>query len=124
MISVPIGRSPRARIKPLQSSLLPTLRFWSQKPSFVTAFAGVADLHSNQLECTRDQAESSVDLIDLKGVTPFIQSMVALKDGLDIKTLVGTMENRLKETEEKKPQNRYVEKLKSSVGEATRNNVA
>lgn len=59
-----------------------------------------------------------------KGIAPFIQFMVALKDGLDMKTLVGTMENRLKKTEEKKPRNRYVEKLRSSVGEATRNNVA
>lgn len=59
-----------------------------------------------------------------QGIAPFIQFMVALKDGLDIKTLIGTMENRLVKTEEKKPRQRYVEKLKSSVGEAVRNNVA
>jgi len=59
-----------------------------------------------------------------QGITAFIHFMVALKDGLDIKTLVGKMESKLKDIEEKKPPKHYVEKLKSSIGEATRHNVA
>ena len=59
-----------------------------------------------------------------RGITAFIHFMVALKDGLDIKTLVGKMESKLQDAEEKKPPRHYVEKLKSSVGEATRHNVA
>lgn len=59
-----------------------------------------------------------------RGISAFIHFLVALKDGLDIKTLVGKMENKLKETEEKKPPKHYVERLKSSVGEATRQNIA
>lgn len=59
-----------------------------------------------------------------RGLASFIEFMVALRDGLDIKTLVGTMTNKLKDLEENKPPKHYVEKLKSSVGEATRNNVA
>lgn len=59
-----------------------------------------------------------------KGIAPFIQFMVALKDGLAIKTLVSTMEHRLHKGEVKRSRTSYVEKLKSSVGEITRNNVA
>lgn len=59
-----------------------------------------------------------------QGITAFIHFMVALKDGLDIKTLVGKMESKLKNIEETRAPKHYVEKLKSSVGEATRHNVA
>ena len=78
LISAASGRFPRARLQPIEQRrvrfviisavfaevlqpLLPTLRFWSQKPFFVTAFAslspgssaravpaGVAALRSNQ----------------------------------------------------------------------------
>lgn len=59
-----------------------------------------------------------------QGVSAFIHFFVALKDGLDIKTLVGKIENRLKDGKETKPPKHYVEKLKSSAGEAARQNVA
>lgn len=50
--------------------------------------------------------------------------MAGLKDGLDIKTLIGRMSSKLKDNGEEKPPKHYAEKLKSSTGEATRNNVA
>jgi len=59
-----------------------------------------------------------------RGIAAFIQFMVALKDGLDIKTLVGTMTNKIKNPVENKPPKHYIERLKSSVGEATRDNVS
>jgi len=59
-----------------------------------------------------------------RGITAFIYFFVALKDGLDIKTLVGKMEGRLEDSKDTKPPKHYVEKLKSSAGEATRHNVA
>ena len=59
-----------------------------------------------------------------RGIAAFIQFMVALKDGLDIKTLVGTMTNKLEDPVESKPPKYYLEKLKSSAGEAVRDNVS
>jgi len=58
------------------------------------------------------------------GIAAFIQFMVALKDGLDIKTLIGTMTNKLQDPVESKPPKHYLEKLKSSAGEAVRDNVS
>lgn len=60
-----------------------------------------------------------------KGMYPFIRFMVGLMDGLDIKTLVGTMSNHLVDDEpaEKKPKY-YREKLTKSIGQATRQNIA
>lgn len=59
-----------------------------------------------------------------RGIQAFVQFMVALKDGLDIKTLVGTMKNKLENQIESKPPKYYKEKLKNSAGEAIRNNVS
>ena len=59
-----------------------------------------------------------------KGIASFIRFMISLKDGLDIKTLVGTMTNKLDEAVETNPPKYYRERLKSSVGEAVRNNVS
>ncbi|QUW21284.1 UPF0236 family protein [Sporosarcina sp. Marseille-Q4063] len=59
-----------------------------------------------------------------RGITAFIDFFVGLKDGLDIKTLAGKMENRPTDSAETKPPKHYVEKLKNSVGEAARQNVA
>lgn len=59
-----------------------------------------------------------------QGIQAFIQFMVALKDGLDIKTLIGTMKNKLNESVESKPPKYYKERLKNSIGEAVRNNVS
>jgi len=58
-----------------------------------------------------------------RGIECFIDFMVALKDNLEIKTLLGRIntedENEINQSQPK----HYVEKLKSSVGEATRNNL-
>ena len=59
-----------------------------------------------------------------QGIQAFVQFMVALKDGLDIKTLVGTMTKKLEDSSENKPPKYYKERLRSSVGEAVRNNVS
>ena len=59
-----------------------------------------------------------------KGIAAFIRFMIALKDELNIKTLVGIMTTRLEETMETTLPNYYKERLKSSVGEAVRNNVS
>ena len=59
-----------------------------------------------------------------RGIQVFIQFMVALKDGLDMKTLVGTMKNKLETQIETKPPKYYIEKHKASAGEAARNNVS
>ena len=59
----------------------------------------------------------------IKAFQAFIQFMVALKDGLNIKTLVGTMKNKLETLVESKPPKYYKEKLKNSAVEALRNNV-
>lgn len=50
--------------------------------------------------------------------------MSALKDGLDIKTLVGTMTNKFEWQKEQKSPKNYVERPISNVGEVTRNNVS
>jgi len=56
------------------------------------------------------------------GLNAFIDFMVGLKDKLEIKTLLGKMNNPDKEAIGKQPKY-YVEKLKNSAGEATRNNL-
>jgi hypothetical protein len=60
-----------------------------------------------------------------KGIDAFIRFVVGLKDGLDIKTLVGTMTKRLEENESsnRKPKY-YLEKLTKTAGQATRQNIA
>ena len=60
-----------------------------------------------------------------KGIDAFIRFMAGLKDGLDIKTLIGTMSKRLEEEEQnnKKPKY-YREKLTKTAGQATRQNIA
>ena len=58
------------------------------------------------------------------GLQVFIQFMVALKDGLDIKTLLGTITNHLEDQIETKPPKYYKEKLKTSAGDAIRNNIS
>lgn len=63
-----------------------------------------------------------------KGLDKFIDVMVALKDKLEIKTLQGTLHQGLndQETQKKqgeKPPKHFVEKLKDSAAEATRNNI-
>ena len=50
--------------------------------------------------------------------------MVALQEGLDIKTLVVTTTNKLEDSLERIPPKHYLEKLKSSAGEALRDNVS
>jgi hypothetical protein len=60
------------------------------------------------------------------GLDKFIDIMVALKDNLEIKTLQGILEQTMELTEEKKkekPPKHFVEKLKDSAAEATRNNI-
>ena len=60
-----------------------------------------------------------------KGMHSFIRFMVGLMDGLEIKTLVGTMKKHLVETEsDKKKPGHYREKLTRSAGQATRQNIA
>jgi hypothetical protein len=56
-----------------------------------------------------------------QGIEAFIDFMVGLKDDLDIHTMFGKMEPK-KETSPNQPKY-YEEKLKNSVGEATRNNL-
>ena len=61
------------------------------------------------------------------GLDRFMGVMVALKDNLEIKTLQGKLEQSLegqKKNLAKKPPKHFVEKLKDSVAEATRGNVA
>jgi len=61
-----------------------------------------------------------------KGLHKFVDIMVALKDNLEIKTLNGILEQTLEFTQEekdKKPPKHFVEKLKDSAAEATRNNL-
>jgi len=63
-----------------------------------------------------------------KGLDKFIDVMVALKDKLEIKTLQGKFQQGLDGQESQKKQNEkppkhFVEKLKESAGEATRNNM-
>jgi hypothetical protein len=65
-----------------------------------------------------------------KGLDKFIDVMVALKDRLVIKTLLGNFEQVLEVQDRKtnrqavKPAKYFVEKLKNSSTEATRNNIA
>lgn len=59
-----------------------------------------------------------------EGLDKFIDIMVALKDGLEIKTLHGKLEHSLEQEETEKPPKHFVEKLTDSVAEATRGNVA
>lgn len=60
------------------------------------------------------------------GLEKFIDIMVALKDHLEIKTLHGIMEQTeelTRQHQEDKPPKHFVEKLKNSAQEATRNNL-
>lgn len=65
-----------------------------------------------------------------KGLDKFIDVMVALKDKLEIKTLQGQFKQVLDSQEAKnkrqevKPPKHFVEKLKDTAAEATRNNIA
>lgn len=65
-----------------------------------------------------------------KGLDKFVDVMVALKDKLEIKTLQGRLKQVLdmqeskKKREEEKPPKHFIEKLKDSAAEATRNNMA
>lgn len=59
-----------------------------------------------------------------RGIQAFIRFMIALKDGLDIKTLVGTMTQKIEDSSENKPPKFYNERLTSCVGEAVRNNIS
>ena len=59
-----------------------------------------------------------------RGIALFIEFMSALKDGLDIKTLVGTMTNKFESQKEQKPRKHYVERPTRNMGEVTRNNVS
>ncbi|WP_234032332.1 ISLre2 family transposase [Lentibacillus cibarius] len=61
-----------------------------------------------------------------KGLDKFIDIMVGLKDNLEIKTLQGILEQTqelIQESKEEKPPKHFVEKLKESAAEATRNNL-
>ncbi|MCD8508762.1 MAG: UPF0236 family protein, partial [Bacillus sp. (in: Bacteria)] len=65
-----------------------------------------------------------------KGLDKFIGLMVALRDRLEVKTLKGRLNQVLElpegktSKEESKPPKYFVEKLKNSAAEATRNNMA
>ena len=70
MISVPIGRFPRARLQPPRRE--------KRTPAGSSARAvpaGVADFHSNQLECTENQMSNPVDFRHVIGA-PLIYSEV------------------------------------------------
>ena len=61
-----------------------------------------------------------------QGLEKFVDIMVALKDHLEIKTLHGIMEQTQEVTDQRKedkPPKHFVEKLKNSAQEATRNNL-
>ncbi|MBP2075968.1 UPF0236 family protein [Oceanobacillus polygoni] len=61
-----------------------------------------------------------------KGLDKFINIMVALKDKLEVKTLHGILEQTQELTlnnKEEKPPKHFVEKLKDSAAEATRDNL-
>ncbi len=62
-----------------------------------------------------------------KGLDKFMDVMVALKDKLEIKTLQGQLTQGLdleERKKEEKPPKHFVERLKNSATEATRNNMA
>lgn len=59
-----------------------------------------------------------------KGVSAMITGLVALLDNLTLKTLFGRVERWSEAKEEKKPPRHYVEKVTSTVGEATRDNLS
>ncbi|MDQ0158041.1 ISLre2 family transposase [Robertmurraya andreesenii] len=58
-----------------------------------------------------------------KGVSAMMTGMVAYMDKLTIKTLFGRVERWTETTIEKKPPKHYVEKIKNTIGEATRGNI-
>src|SRR5690625_1449616 len=61
-----------------------------------------------------------------EGLDKFFDVMVAFKDNLEIKTLQGVLEQTqelTQENKEAKPPKHFVEKLKDSAAEATRNNL-
>ena len=59
-----------------------------------------------------------------QGLEAFIDFMVGLKDALDIKTRIGKMTNKLDKRKSDSSPKFYREKLTSTVGEATRQNIA
>lgn len=57
-----------------------------------------------------------------KGIQSFLDFMIGLKDNLEIKTILGRINDKDQTPLTSQPKH-YVEKLKSSAGEATRNNL-
>ena len=57
-----------------------------------------------------------------KGASAMMTAMVALMDKIPLKTLIGRVEKWTEPTEERHPKY-FVEKVESTIGEATRNNV-
>jgi hypothetical protein len=58
-----------------------------------------------------------------KGVSAMITGLVAFLDNLALKTLFGRVERWTETKEEKNPPRHYVEKVTSTIGEATRDNL-
>ncbi|WML28953.1 ISLre2 family transposase [Neobacillus sp. OS1-32] len=58
-----------------------------------------------------------------KGVSAMITGLVAFLDNLALRTLFGRVERWTETKEEKNPPRHYVEKVKSTIGEATRDNI-
>ena len=58
-----------------------------------------------------------------KGVSAMITGLVAFLDKLALKTLFGRVERWTETKEEKNPPRHYVEKVTSTIGEATRDNL-
>ncbi|WML29228.1 ISLre2 family transposase [Neobacillus sp. OS1-32] len=58
-----------------------------------------------------------------KGVSAMITGLVAFLDHLALRTLFGRVERWTETKEEKNPPRHYVEKVKSTIGEATRDNI-
>jgi Uncharacterised protein family (UPF0236) len=58
-----------------------------------------------------------------KGASAMITGLVAFLDNLGLKTLFGRVESWTGPDEQKKPPKHYVEKVTSTIGEATRDNI-
>lgn len=79
---------------------------------------GTMSVFSKRLKNGRSWSEAGLD--------KFIDVLVALKDNLKIKTLQGILEQTQESTQQnkvEKPPKHFVEKLKDSAAEATRNNL-
>lgn len=57
------------------------------------------------------------------GVLAFLETMIAFKDGMDLLTTFGRIAGKPESGLKGQPPRHYVEKLKDSIGEATRKNV-